>query len=209
VYSIHRLMDSGDIPKVPVFVDSPLAVNVTDVFRAHPECYDEEARAMLENDKHRAALGFDTLTYIRSVEESKALNERKDPMIIISASGMMEVGRILHHLRHNIHDHNSTVLIVSWMAPHTLGRRFVEGDKQVKIYGEVYDVKIDVQHIRGFSAHGGQNMLKEYALAVQDQAQDVFLVHGEQRGADGLREVLKDAGMEGLHYPSRGTTFEV
>lgn len=208
VYSLHRMMDAGDIPSVPVFVDSPLAVNVTDVFRRHTECFDEEARHMLENDKHRAALGFDTLTYIRSVEESKALNNRHDPMIIISASGMMEVGRILHHLRHNIGDPKSAVLIVSWMAPYTLGRRLVEGEKRVKIYGEVYDRKCDVFKLRGFSAHAGQTALKEYALAVKGQAREIFLVHGEQRGADGLREVLHDAGMHGLNFPERGTTYE-
>ena len=209
VYAIHRMMNAGEIPTIPVFVDSPLAVNVTDVFRAHPECFDEEAYDMIQNSKHRAALGFDTLTYIRSVDESKALNLRKDPMIIISASGMIEVGRILHHLRHNIHDPNSTLLIVSWMAPHTLGRRMVEGQEQVKIYGEVYERKMQVISIKGFSAHAGQGLLAEYALSVKGRVKDVFLVHGEKRGADGLRAVLKDRGMDGLHYPSRNTTFEI
>ncbi|MFN2144481.1 MAG: MBL fold metallo-hydrolase, partial [Anaerolineales bacterium] len=127
VYAIHRMMDSGDIPRVPVYVDSPLAVNVTDVFRKRTEDFDREAREMIENDPHQGALGFDMLTYIRSVEESKALNQRKDPMIIISASGMIEVGRVLHHLRHNIENPKNTLLIVSWQAPHTLGRRMLEG----------------------------------------------------------------------------------
>jgi metallo-beta-lactamase family protein len=206
VYSFHRLMDAGDIPKVPVFVDSPLAVNVSDIFQKHRECFDEEAHTMLENDG--AALGFDRLTYIRSVEESKALNERSDPMIIISASGMMEVGRILHHLRHNIGNPKNSLLIVSWMAPHTLGRRFVEGNKKVKIYGEVYDVRMEVHNIHGFSAHAGQNGLMEYALAVKGQAKEVFLVHGEQDAADGLRQLLREHGMDGLHFPERGDDFE-
>ena len=209
VYSIHKLMNSGDIPKIPVFVDSPLAVNATDIFKKHRECFDEEAWAMIKSDKHRAALGFDTLTYIRSVEESKELNTRQDPMIIISASGMIEAGRILHHLRHNIHDPNSSLLIVSWQAPYTLGRRMVEEQEQVKIFGEVFERKIQIEHIRGFSAHAGQNLLADYALGLKGRAQDIFLVHGEQRGADGLREVLKDRGLDGLHYPSRGTTYEV
>jgi len=206
VYSLHRFLDAGDIPKVPVFVDSPLAVNVSDVFRRHHECFDKEAIAMLENDG--AALGFDMLTYIRSVEDSKALNERTDPMVIISASGMMEAGRILHHLRHNIHNPKNSLLIVSWMAPHTLGRRFVEEKKQVKIYGEVYDVRMEVHNIHGFSAHAGQKGLMEYALAVKDQAKEVFLVHGEQSGADGLRQALREHGMDGLHFPARGDEFE-
>jgi metallo-beta-lactamase family protein len=207
VYAMHRMMDAGDIPQVPVYVDSPLAVNVTDVFREHRNSFDEEALAMLTEDVHRAVLGFDMLTYIRSVEESKALNLRKDPMIIISASGMVEVGRVLHHLRHNIHDPNSTVLIVSWMAPHTLGRRLLEGEKQVKIYGEVYDRKIQVEWINGFSAHAGQDLLAEYALNLKGRVQDVFLVHGEARGAEPLMELLGSQGMDHLHYPTKRTVF--
>jgi metallo-beta-lactamase family protein len=209
VYEMHRMMDAGDIPSVPVFVDSPLAVNVTDVFRKHPEYFDEEAIEMKSKDVHGAVLGFDMLTYIRSVEESKELNERHDPMIIISASGMLEVGRVLHHLRHAAHDPNSTVLIISWMAPHTLGRRLIEGAEQVKIYGEVYERKIQVERINGFSAHAGQDLLAEYALNLKGQVQDVFLVHGEERGALPLMELLSERGMENLHYPSKGTVFSV
>lgn len=208
VYSIHRFMDAGDLPKVPVFVDSPLAVNVTDIFRKHPECFDEEALEMIKHDKHRAALGFDSLTYIRSVDESKALNGRNDPMIIISASGMMESGRVLHHLANNIHDDRSTLLIVSWMAPHTLGRRLLEGADKARIYGEEYDVKIQVERVRGFSAHGGQHMLRDYALELRGRVKNVFLVHGEQRGADGLREMLQKQGMDGIKFPRRGWTFD-
>jgi metallo-beta-lactamase family protein len=209
VYSIHKLMDSGDIPSVPVFVDSPLAVNVSDLFRAHPECFDAEALKMIELDKHRAALGFDRLTYVRSVEKSKAINERKDPMIIISASGMMEVGRILHHVEHNIHDPNSVILIVSWMAPHTLGRRLMEGQDKVKIFGEVYDRKIRVENVRGFSAHAGQKLLTDYALAVKDSAKQVFFVHGEERAANALNEKLEAAGMDKAHYPEWGSSAEL
>lgn len=207
VYAIHRMMDAGDIPRVPVFVDSPLAVNVTDVFREHHDYFDEEALEMISKDAHRAVLGFDMLTYIRSVDESKELNERHDPMIIISASGMLEVGRVLHHLRHAIHDPNSTVLIVSWMAPNTLGRRLLEGQERVKIYGEVYERKIQVEHINGFSAHAGQDLLAEYALNLKGRVHDVFIVHGEDRGALPLMELLREQGMQNLHYPSKGTVF--
>ena len=209
VYSIHRLMDAGDIPNVPVFVDSPLAVNVSDLFRSHPECFDSEALKMIESDEHRAALGFDRLTYVRSVDESKALNERKEPMIIISASGMMEVGRILHHLQHNIHDPNSVVLIVSWMAPHTLGRRLQEGEDKVKIFGEVHERKIRVATIRGFSAHAGQALLTEYALRVKDKAKKVFFVHGEERAASALNEKLEAAGMDRAYYPEWGSSVDL
>jgi metallo-beta-lactamase family protein len=210
VYRIHQMMDKHEIPQVPVFVDSPLAVNVTDVFKAHPECFDRQALEMIASDKHRAALGFDMLTYVRSVQESKELNERKDPMIIISASGMVEAGRILHHLRHNVHDANSTVLIVSWQAPHTLGRRLLEGNKKIKIYGETFDRHIRVEQARGFSAHAGQDGLADYAMTQNGRVKDVFLVHGEQRGADGLRETLRGRGMQAeMHFPAMGSGVEL
>ena len=209
VYCIHKSIDAGDLPKIPVYVDSPLAVNVTDVFKAHPECFDEEALEMIRSDKHRAALGFDSLTYIRSVEESKALNGRKDPMVIISASGMLEAGRVLHHLKNNADDKNSTVLIVSWQAPHTLGRRLLEGQKKIKIYGEVIERKFQVERIRGFSAHGGQHMLRDYALSQKGRVKNIFLVHGEQRGADGLTEVLEAEGMEKPHFPEMNSFVEL
>ena len=207
VYAVHRMMNSGDIPEVPVFVDSPLAVNVTDVFRKHRNDFDAEARAMVEKDPQNGALGFDRLTYIRSVEESKQLNTRTDPMIIISASGMVEVGRVLHHLKHNIHDPKSTLLIVSWMAPHTLGRRLVEGERQVKIYGETYERKIEVKSIQGFSAHAGQDLLMRYALGLKGRVKDVFLVHGEERSALPLMDRLKAGGIDHVHYPPRNHLF--
>jgi len=209
VYTLHQLMDAGDIPSVPVFVDSPLAVNVSDLFRAHPECFDEEAVEMIASDSHRAALGFDRLTYIRSVEESKKLNERKEPMIIISASGMMEVGRVLHHLEHNIHDANSVVLIVSWMAPHTLGRRLQDGDEKIKIFGKEYKRKIRVANVHGFSAHAGQGRLRDYALEVKDSVKKVFLVHGNERSASALREQLSGVGIDESYYPEWGSSTEL
>jgi metallo-beta-lactamase family protein len=209
VYAIHRMMDAGDIPGVPVFVDSPLAVNVTDVFRRRREDFDQEAIEMVENDPHQAALGFERLTYVRSVEESKALNMRDDPMIIISASGMVEVGRVLHHLRHNIHNPKNTLLIVSWQAPHTLGRRLVEGAPEVKIYGEVYQNRIDVESIQGFSAHAGQELLVKYAMQLKGRVKDVFLVHGEKRGALPLMHLLNDGGLDFVHYPKRNHVFHV
>lgn len=209
VYALHKMVDSGDIPRVPVFVDSPLAVNVSDIFRAHPECFDKETVEFLTTDKHREALGFDLLTYVRSVEESKALNERKEPMVIISASGMLEVGRVLHHLEHNVNDANSVVLIVSWMAPHTLGRRLVEGETRIKIFGEVYERKIRVAHIDGFSAHAGQDGLVEYAESVKGSAKRVFLVHGEAGPAQALGERLMANGMKNVNYPAWGSSAEI
>lgn len=205
VYAIHRMMDAGEIPSVPVFVDSPLAVNATDVFRLRLQDFDKEARELSHKDVHHEALGFDRLTYVRSVQESKELNQRQDPMIIISASGMVEVGRILHHLRHNIHDPKNTLLIVSWQAPHTLGRRLLEGKRQIKIFGEVYENRIDVQSIQGFSAHAGQDFLLEYVKSTQDQVKQIFLVHGEKTGAIPFMDLLKQNGFNHVQFPKRHT----
>lgn len=209
VYHLHELMASGAVPKVPVFVDSPLAVNVTDIFRRHPDCLDDETRVFLQEGNHTEALGFDMLTYIRSVDESKALNDRKEPMIIISASGMMEVGRVLHHLEHNVHDERSLVLIVSWMAPHTLGRRLVEGAQRIRIFGTEYDRKIRVATINGFSAHAGQDGLREYAAAVKDTVRNIFLVHGESGPAMALKEKLHEDGFANVFYPAMGDVKEL
>lgn len=204
VYDLHRMIDGGELPRVPVYVDSPLAVNATDIFRQHPECFDEETVAFMNTNGHRAALGFDMLTYTRSVEESKALNDRRDPMVIISASGMAESGRILHHLRNNIGEARNTVLIVSWQAPYTLGRRLADRDQFVKIFGETYERRAEVATIGGLSAHAGQDMLVEYAQAVKEKVKGIYLVHGEAKPAAALKEALAGRGMEQVYYPTKG-----
>ena len=209
VYCLHQMIDSGDVPRLPVFVDSPLAVNASEIFKAHPEVFDQETKDFIAQGKHRSALGFDLLTYTRSVEESKAINDVKGPAVIISASGMAEVGRILHHLKNNIEDANSTILIVSWQAPHTLGRRLADRAKQVKIFGEVYNRRAEVATIGGLSAHAGQHLLLEYAQAVQSQVKKIFLVHGEQRGADPLMEKLNERGMSEVYFPAAHTRVEI
>jgi metallo-beta-lactamase family protein len=209
VYCLHRMIDSGDIPRIPVYVDSPLAVNATDIFRAHPECFDDETREFMQNDQHQAALGFDMLTYTRSVEESKALNRRKDPMVVISASGMAEAGRILHHLRNNIENPRNTILIVSWQAPHTLGRRLAEREKRVKIFGETFERKAEVATIGGFSAHAGQSFLLEYAMAVKESVKNIYLVHGEEKPAQMLSEKMVGAGLERPYYPDLHSRVEI
>ena len=201
VYCLHRLIDSGDIPRVPVVVDSPLAVNATDIFRAHPECFDEETLAFIQEDPHQSALGFDMVTYTRSVEESKSLNFYQGPMVIISASGMAENGRILHHLKNNITDKRNTVLIVSWQAPHTLGRRLADREVEIKIFGEKFIRKAEVATIGGFSAHGGQSFLLEYAQATQASVGKIILVHGEKGPAHALRGKMAEAGFSKVYYP--------
>jgi len=209
VFGLHQMMDKGEIPPIPVYVDSPLAVNVSDIFRAHPECFDDETREFIRNDRHKAALGFDQLVYTRSVEESKALNQRSDPMVIISASGMAESGRILHHLKNNIGDPRNTILIVSWQAPHTLGRRLADGERRVRIFGEEYVRRAEVATIGGFSAHAGQAMLLEYAQATGGSLKEVFLVHGEPGPAEALRQGLAGLGMAEVFYPGLHEGFEV
>ncbi len=209
VYYLHQMFENREVPRVPVYVDSPLAVNATDVFKQHPECFDAETWEFIRAGKHRQLLGFDRLTYTRSVEESKALNDRSDPMVILSASGMAETGRILHHLRNNIENPKNTILIVSWQAPYTLGRRLADREKEVKIFGEPYPVRAEVATIGGLSAHAGQNFLLEYALEVKSQAKQVFLVHGEPAAAGVLREKLVERGMEQVVYPERHVVVEL
>ncbi len=209
VYYLHQMIDRHEIPRIKVFVDSPLAVNVTDIFRDHPECFDEEATSFMLADPHGSALGFDLLTYTRSVDESKAINFIDEPVIIISASGMAETGRILHHLRNNIENERNTVLITSWMAPHTLGRRLSEGKKRIKIFGEEHKVRAEVASINGLSAHADQPHLIEYALASKDTLKGVFLVHGEEGPALALKEKLEQAGLQGVHYPELGESVDI
>ena len=208
VYYLHQMIKKGDIPRIPVFVDSPLAINVTDIFRAHPECYDQEMLVFMQ-EQYGSAFGFDLLSYTRSVQESKAINTLDGPAVIISASGMAEVGRILHHLRNNIGDSRNTILITSWMAPHTLGRRLSEGQKRVKIFGETHKVRAEVACINGLSAHGGQDFLLTYALATRNRVQQIFLVHGEPRAAMALTEKLAEVGLAQVHYPAIGDQVEI
>ncbi len=208
VYFLNQMMGAGDVPKVPVFVDSPLAVNASDIFRKHPEVFDQETKEFIAEHKH-PALDFEQLTYTRSVDELKALNLRKDPMVIISASGMAEAGRILHHLRNNIEDPRNTILIVGWQAPYTLGRRLAEREKHVKIFGEGFTRRAEVETIGGLSAHAGQDMLVEYALAVKNQVKKVFLVHGEELPASILTEELYERGLEQVYYPELHSSVEI
>jgi metallo-beta-lactamase family protein len=208
-YSLHQMIDHGEIPNIPVVVDSPLAVNASEIFQAHPECMDQESLNFLRKDLHKSVLGFGLVTYVRSVEQSKALNDNHSPMVIISASGMAETGRILHHLRNNIENPRNTVLIVSWQAPYTLGRRLADRDAQVKIFGETYERRADVVTIGGYSAHAGQPALVEYALAVKEQVKQVFLVHGEANAAQSLMEKLAQAGITSVTYPELHSSVEI
>lgn len=209
VYALNLLVSEGRMPAIPVYVDSPLAVNASDIFRRHPECYDQETREFIARHNH-PALEFNRLTYIRSVEESKALNTMPGPMIIISASGMAETGRILHHLKNNIEEPRNMILIVSWQAPDTLGRRLAERAQRVRIFGEEYVRQAGVTTIGGLSGHAGQKTLVEYAAAANTgRLKQVFLVHGEPEKAAVLTGKLAEAGVNRVAYPETGQSVDL
>ncbi|HEX8952939.1 MAG TPA: MBL fold metallo-hydrolase [Polyangia bacterium] len=192
VYSLHKLHVAGRIPDLPIFVDSPLAVNVTEVFKRHPECYDEETQKFV--DDNGPVFTFSGLRYIEDKNDSIKLNSIKEPCIIVSASGMCESGRILHHLKNNCSDDRNTILVVGFMAQHTLGRRIVERRSKIKILGVERDLFARVVVMNGFSAHGDQHDLVEYASAAKG-ARRVFLVHGEPDQQGPLIELLKKQGL--------------
>jgi len=207
VYDLHRLSLDGAIPDVPVFVDSPLAVDVTEVFRLHPECYDEEVQAFIARDRHPDPFGFDRLRYIRNVEDSKALNDLEGPAVIISASGMCEHGRVLHHLRHTVWSPRNAVLIVSWQAPNTLGRRLVEGHRRVRLLGEEVVVRARVEVINGYSAHADRDELLGWARPILPHLQQVFVVHGDPKPASALADGLREAGAKRVAVPAQGEKY--
>ena len=192
VYALHKLFLAGRIPEVPIFVDSPLAVNVTTVFRSHPECYDAETRRFV--DENGPAFTFSTLRYVENRDDSIKLNDLKEPAIIISASGMCESGRVLHHLKNNVGDERNTILIVGFMAQHTLGRRLVERRPRVRILGVERDLYARVVVMNGFSAHADKNGLEAYARGARG-ARRVFLVHGEPDQQAPLIELLRKDGL--------------
>lgn len=209
VYALHRLMEDGQIPRIPVFVDSPLASNISQVYRRHHEIFDEETLDFIGASAAQAALKFPQLTYIVDVEDSKALNDRHEPMVIISASGMCETGRILHHLRHNIGDARNTVLMVSYQAPHTLGRRLQEGHEYVKIFGEPQRRRAEVITISGFSAHADHAGLLNWVGDVAPRLKHIFLVHGDLEPATALREALLHNGAPRVDIPAMHESAEV
>ncbi len=208
-YFLSEAMENGEIPQIPVVIDSPLAVAASDLYRRHSECFDEETWRFIS--EHRsAALDFNNLIFTRTVDESKALNDFKEPMIIISASGMAESGRILHHLRNNIENGKNTIAIISWQAPNTLGRRLADQERKVKIFGEDFFRKAEVVTIGGLSAHGGQNMLMKYATASKSSLKKIILVHGEEKAATALTEKLKEEeSMPEILYPQEADVLEL
>lgn len=209
VYYLHQMIDRHQVPRLPVFVDSPLATDITSVFRQNMDSFDDEVQAFLRRDPHGSVFGFDLLTYTRSVEQSKAINALEGPAVIVSASGMAETGRVLHHLRHTLGDARNTVLITSWMAPHTLGRRLAEGEKRVRILGEDHPVRAEVITIDGLSSHADQAGLAGYVRSAGENLRQVFLVHGEAGPAHALMARLEKEGVRRASYPRMGEEVEL
>lgn len=203
VYLLNRLHHRGELPDLPVYVDSPLAVDVTEVFRRHPECFNAETQDYLRRqDPDGDIFGFRRLRYIRQVEDSKALHGVKGPAVILSASGMAEAGRIQHHLKNNIGDPKNTILIVGWQAPHTLGRRLVEQAPVVRIFGQEYRREAEVVTLNGFSGHADQAGLLAWVRAFKSPPKQTFVVHGEPEAAQTLADHLKeDLGWPGVLVP--------
>ena len=209
VYVLHKLFDQNRIPVIPIYVDSPLAVEATKVYQTHPECYDRETyRVFIQNNKD--PFGFGRLTYIKEVEQSKELNEKDEPCIIISASGMAEGGRVLHHLANNIRNKKNLVLFVGYAAENTLARMIIDGETEVNIFGEPHKVKAEVKSMDYFSAHADQEGLINYLrLNDKNRLKNIFLVHGEQEQALPLREKLLQKGFKKVDFPAPGEKFVI
>ncbi len=210
VYALNELESDGDIPGLPVYVDSPLAVSATEVFRMHPEDWDQEVRSFLLEGAGRRPFDFGQLHYTQNVNESKRLNYLTESVIIVSASGMCEHGRILHHLRNNISDPNATILFVGYQAENTLGRKIVEGQNPVNIFGEPHRVRAQVTSIDGYSAHADQAELLGWAGNFDcARLQHTFVVHGEGPAATAMAEKLRASGIARVDVPRLGESFDL
>lgn len=207
IFFLHLLKDAGQIPDIDIYVDSPMAVSATAIFRIHPECYGDSVRQAFI-DHHANPFGFERLHYVTDVNESKRLNERTEPCIIISSSGMCEGGRILHHLKNNIGDPRNTVLVVGFMAESTLGRAIADRRPEVKIFGEPYALRARVKILNTFSGHADYEDTTAYIKALDlARLRKVFLVHGESSALDNLRNLLLAAGVQAVEVVEPGRDY--
>jgi len=208
VATLHRLMGDRRIPDLPIFVDSPMARQATEVFTHHPELFDGETRSAFERE-HGVPFGFERLRYIATADESKTLNDHTSPCIIVAASGMCEGGRILHHLLHGLGNELNTVLFVGFQAEGTLGRRLVDGAETVNVFGEPVKVRAQIVSLQGFSAHADQNELISWVARLSPTPRRIFLVHGELEAAEPLRDKLRERVGAQVDIPERGEEFEL
>lgn len=207
VFVLNGLFNAGKLPKIEVFVDSPLSVNATEIFRMHTECMNEEVKQVMKYDDD--PFGFNSLHYIKAVDESKSLNDYHKPCIIISSSGMLEAGRVKHHVANNISDARNTILIVGYCSPRSLGARIQEpGLREVSIFGNIHAVKARIAKIESFSGHGDYNEMKQF-LSCQnaDLVKKTFLVHGEYNVQHAYAETLKKVGFQSIEIPKAGEEF--
>jgi metallo-beta-lactamase family protein len=208
VHRLDQLENGGRLAPIPVYVDSPLAVNVTRIFRDHPECYDAELARYIESDPN--PFGFERLMYVRDVEDSKKLNASRLPMVIISASGMCEAGRILHHLRNNVEDPRNTVMMVGYCAEHTLGRRIIDREPEIRIFGEPFRLRAQVEVMNAYSAHADHDELLRFVGHLDARRlRRIFLVHGDPVRQLALADGLRAAGNQDVRAPGRGEAFEL
>ncbi len=215
LYELNNLKDAQDsedfkkkyatLMKAPVYVDSPLAISATEIFKENANLFDEETQAVIESGDN--PLEFPGLQFTRTADESKALNEKNESSIIISASGMCEVGRIKHHLKHHLWDPNSTILFVGYQAPGTLGRRIVDGEKRVKIFGEEIAVNARIEYIEGYSGHADQEWLMNFVYSFITKPKHIFLVHGEPTGQEILKSKIVDEIGLPVTIPEYGQTY--
>jgi metallo-beta-lactamase family protein len=206
IYAYNRLFNLGWLPKIKIYVDSPLAVNATNIMRLHTECFNKAMVETLEKDPD--PFGFNGLTYITDVEASKQLNTSKEPCVIISSSGMMEAGRVKHHLANNISNERTTILIVGYCEPKTLGGKIKRGEKKVSIHGRPYEVKAEIASLEAFSAHGDHDEMMVF-LSCQDKnaIKRIFLVHGDEEAQDAYKKHLEFNRFKNIEIPEKGTEF--
>ena len=209
VFVLNKLYNDGKLPKIDVFVDSPLSVNATDIFRLHPECMNDEVNAVLKTDPD--PFGFNLLHYIKDVNESKKLNDFKKPCIIISSSGMLEAGRIKHHVANNVSDARNTILMVGYCSPTSLGARIQQpGLREISIFGEIHAVNAKISKIEAFSGHGDYSEMLSF-ISCQDKTQlkKTFLVHGEYKTQLFYKDILGKAGFQNIEIPASGDEFDL
>ena len=206
VYSLHQLHRAGRIPDLPIYIDSPLAVDTTTVFRMHPEIFDQRER-LVTAAMH--LFDFPMLRYVRDVSESKALNALPGPAVIVAASGMAESGRILHHLANEIGDQRNLILLVGFQAEHTLGRRIQNGEEIVRILGQQYDRRAEVETIGGYSAHADRAELRAWIRRLGGPIRRAFVVHGEPLALGAMATILREEGVREVHLPKHGEAFDL
>ncbi|HZE76459.1 MAG TPA: MBL fold metallo-hydrolase [Gemmatimonadales bacterium] len=206
IYILHRLWQAKAIPEIPIYLDSPLAVDVTAVFRLHPEIFD--ASEELVSDR-APIFDFPLVHYVRDVADSKKLNGLPGPAVIVAASGMVESGRILHHLANHAGDHRNCILFVGFQAEHTLGRRIQEGAEVIKIFGQDHPRRAEVVTLSGYSAHADRTELRDWVRALGGRVRRAFVVHGETQGLEAMAAILREEGVRDVVIPAHGASFEL